>query len=236
MSIERKKLSAYLGDIALFSALCPEDCALLAEDARQTAKKTGQILLHEGETLSYVYILTSGSGACYFLRPGGKKSIIYHIKPDRPFAVEVALMGSRLSGVIEITEHATVLSIPVAPIKKIMETNADFANQVARHAMDSYLRLTDFLKDLSFGAPARLSRFLFRRALESGTPHGEGISFDLGLRKSALADYLGITPETLSRTFSQLQGEGVVSVEGPRIIVSNVRDLVRLSEGFYKED
>ncbi|MCL1847383.1 MAG: Crp/Fnr family transcriptional regulator [Coriobacteriia bacterium] len=236
MNIERKKLSAYLNSISLFSALDLDECELLADSARQVVRKAGQILLHEGETLSYVYILTTGSGACYFLRPGGKKSIIYHIRPDRPFAVEVALMGSRLSGVIEITESATVLSIPVAPIKNFMESNAAFANQVARYAMDSYLRLTDFLKDLSFGAPARLSRFLFRRALEAGTPHGDGISFDLGLRKSALADYLGITPETLSRTFSQLQSEGVISVEGPRIIVSNVRDLVRLSEGFYKED
>jgi len=232
MSIDRDKLAAYLKSIRFFSSLSFEGCRYLADSCHQNTKKSGQILLYEGEIPTYIYLLRKGKGVCYFLRPGGKKSILYHIIPDRPFGVESALSNSRLTGVLELTEDSLVLSIPVAGVKDLMDSDAAFACQVAHYEMDSVLRLTDLVKDLSFGAPARLSRFLFRRALESSTPHNEGISFELGLRKSMLADSLGITPETLSRIFSQLQNENIIAVEGSKITVNNVRDLVRLSEGF----
>jgi len=232
MSVDREKLATYIKTINFFSSLGYEECLFLADKTRQSFKKTGQVILQEGEIPTYIYLLRKGKAICYFLRPGGKKSVLYHIAQDRPFAVETALTESRLSGDLEITEDAQVIAIPVSAIRDLMRTDAAFACQVARYEMDSVLRLTDFVKDLSFGAPARLSRFLFRRALESSIPHEEGICFDLGLRKSMLADYLGITPETLSRIFLQLQNEKIISVDGSRITVSNVRDLVRLSEGF----
>ena len=117
-----------------------------------------------------------------------------------------------------------------------MESNIAFANQVVRHTSSSALRLIELLKDFSFGASARLSRYLFRQALESSKPHGDGVCFDLGMKKGMLADYLGVTPETLSRSFAQLQNGGVITVKGSKIIVNSARDLVRLSEGFQEQD
>jgi len=233
--MEHVEVATYLQNISLFACLDQSERMSLASKARQVSKKTNQILVHEGDTLSHMYILRQGKGVCYFLHPDGKKTIIYHIERDNPFPVETALMSVRHNGIIEIIEDAVVLAIPVSNVSKLMQTDAIFASQVARHGMDCALRLMDLLKDLSFGAPARLGRYLFRRALVAGEPYGEGVSFDLGLRKGMLADYLGITPETLSRMFSQLQNEEVITVQGSKIIVNSIRNLVHLSEGFCQD-
>ena len=227
------EVAAYLKGIPLFSTLDDEKCMVLADKATQTSKKAGQTLIREGDTLTKVFIFMEGGGVLYFLQPDGKKTVVQHIRPNKAFPVETALMGSRQSGNIEVVQDAMILGIPVDLVLELMRTDAAFACQVARHSMDLALRLTDLLKDLSFNATARLGRYLFRRALEASSTYGEGVTFDLGLRKGVLADYLGITPATLSRMFNQLQGEGVISIKGSTVIVRSVRDLVRLSEGFY---
>jgi len=231
MKMEQAEIATYLQGISLFAHLDQSERLSLAEKAHQTAKKAKQVLVRDGDTLSHLYILREGKGLCYFLHPDGKKTVTYHIEPDKPLAVEAALMGTRHNGTIEIVEDATVLALPIDRITRLMDTDAAFATQVARYAMDSVLRLTDLLKDLSFEAPARLGRYLFRRALESGEPHEDGVYFDLGLKKGVLADFLGITPETLSRLLSQLQNDKVITVNGPKIIVNNIKNLVQLSEG-----
>jgi len=230
----RHELAEYLKKIPLFSQLGDDDRLRLAESAHHINRKAKRILVHEGEVLSNLYLLTKGKAALYYLRPDGKKSVIYHIRCDKVFSVESALLGRRHQGIVEILEDASIVTLPVKTINELMCTNTSFSNQVARYAMEHALELLELHKDFSFGAPARLSRYLFLRALESSKPHGEGVSFDLGLKKGALAEFLGITPETLSRLFSQLQNGEVIEVKGSKIIVNSVKNLVSLSEGIYQ--
>jgi len=232
--MNRSELVIYLKSIPPFSQLSEEERTNLVDSAHQLNRKAPRILVREGEILPNLYLLMKGKAVLYYLRPDGKKAVIYHIGKDKVFSVEAALMGRRHQGIVELLEDATILAFPVKPLTDLMSSNASFANQVAQYVMEHALYLLELHKDFSFGAPARLSRYLFLRALESSKPYGEGVAFDLGLKKGALAEYLGITPETLSRLFSQLQNDEVIEVKGSKIIVNSVKNLVSLSEGLYQ--
>ncbi len=52
--------------------------------------------------------------------------------------------------------------------------------------------------------------------------------FDLPLTREAMADYLGLTLETVSRQISALKRDGVISLEGKRHVT--VPDFDRLLE------
>lgn len=54
------------------------------------------------------------------------------------------------------------------------------------------------------------------------------VSFDLPLTRESMADYLGLTLETVSRQFSALKRDGVIQMEGNRHVT--VPDLARLLE------
>jgi CRP/FNR family transcriptional regulator len=59
-----------------------------------------------------------------------------------------------------------------------------------------------------------------RRDATYSTTRGLGeVSFDLPLTREAMADYLGLTLETVSRQMSGLKRDGVIRLEGKRHVV-----------------
>ncbi|MFN0219539.1 MAG: helix-turn-helix domain-containing protein [Hyphomicrobium sp.] len=65
----------------------------------------------------------------------------------------------------------------------------------------------------------------------SGSDAESSAKFDLPLTRTEIADYLGLTIETVSRQLSKLRALGKISLEGPRtILVSDMRRLAEAAE------
>jgi CRP/FNR family transcriptional regulator len=67
-----------------------------------------------------------------------------------------------------------------------------------------------------------------RDAALNGPARRRTVAFDLPLTREAMADYLGLTLETVSRQISALKRDGVIVLEGKRHVV--VPDMARLME------
>jgi CRP/FNR family transcriptional regulator len=63
-----------------------------------------------------------------------------------------------------------------------------------------------------------------------------GFAFDLMLTREAMADYLGLTLETVSRQMSALKADGVISLEGNRRVVINSMQRLVTNAGDDGED
>ncbi|HEY5550843.1 MAG TPA: helix-turn-helix domain-containing protein, partial [Opitutaceae bacterium] len=53
---------------------------------------------------------------------------------------------------------------------------------------------------------------------------------EMHISKKTLAGQLGVTSETLSRTFSRFTREGLIRVQGPKIVISDFRGLRAYTE------
>ena len=75
---------------------------------------------------------------------------------------------------------------------------------------------------------SRLADWLVRHspAVAAGCP----AVFDLPMTKKVLAAQLGVTSETLSRTFARFRDEGLIRVVGPRVHVLNSNGLKGYAE------
>ena len=91
-------------------------------------------------------------------------------------------------------------------------------------------RLHDFsqlVSSLSLAeAPTRLARFLLEMLAESASESGV---LQLPFSKLELAKTLGMTPETLSRTFNRLKKEGLITVEKRQVKVISRQSLTALA-------
>ena len=62
-------------------------------------------------------------------------------------------------------------------------------------------------------------------------PTSGGIVFDLPLTREAMADYLGLTLETVSRQISALRKDGLISLEGKRHVTIPDMEALMLEAG-----
>jgi len=226
-----REIASYLQTLSCFEGLSLEEYTVLAAEAYQAHKPAGEVIVHEGDTLSHYFVLRQGSALVYFLKPSGKRFIVQNIGVDSLFATTVALAGNRYSGTIEIREDALLLCIPTGVTKKLLKENPLFAQKLLQRVIAYNLHLTDTIHGLIIDGRARLCRYLFRRALASSARFGDGVKFDLDMPKNNLAAFLDVSPETLSRMFSQLQEDKVIDIRGSTVIVHSIRDLVNISEG-----
>ncbi|MEO1533010.1 MAG: helix-turn-helix domain-containing protein [Pseudomonadota bacterium] len=71
-------------------------------------------------------------------------------------------------------------------------------------------------------AQEKIATFLLilarRVTLSKGQDAQDGVSFTLPITREAMADYLGLTIETVSRQFTTLRKEGIIALEGTRTV------------------
>jgi CRP-like cAMP-binding protein len=68
-------------------------------------------------------------------------------------------------------------------------------------------------------AQEKVASFLMVLADRIGTPHGDFISIDLAMTRTDIADFLGLTVETVSRTFTQLRAGGIIALDSAQTVI-----------------
>lgn len=81
-------------------------------------------------------------------------------------------------------------------------------------------------------AVEKVTSFLDVLAQRVGVETNGHVCFDLPMRRADVADFLGLTTETVSRTLTQLRKGGVISIENVRtIVIQRPEALSALSQG-----
>jgi CRP-like cAMP-binding protein len=116
---------------------------------------------------------------------------------------------------IEAVNDSTILSISSQQFKKFIKENANLANNVL---LDISLKNKNFIDQLvqlkMANSKQKVGQFLLGMAFEKGS---KAKNIELNFDKSVIASYLGIKPETLSRTLKKLKKDREIAVEKNKI-------------------
>jgi len=165
-----------------------------------------QAIYAEGDAADFVYKVISGAVRTFRVLADGRRQISDFYLPGDVFGVE--LDGERRSGAEAICE--TVLL--VARRSAVAEDPAQ-GQRLWRHALRQLRRSQD--QALTLGrrsASERVASFL----LDLAQRLGSGDELELPMSRQDMADYLGLTIETVSRTVTQMQGGGLIRLAGCR--------------------
>ena len=178
-------------------------------------------LFSAGDPADRFFIVLDGRVRLYALTPQGRQTTISFIEAGFSFA-EAAIFGMRVFPVnAEASAGVRLMQLPSAPF--IAELRADpnlpFKMMAALARWRS--RLVDVVAELKTRSPSQR----FAAVLLSLTDRVSGpADVPLPVSKSALANRIGIAPESLSRVFVRMQDLGV-SVDGSLIRISDVTTL-----------
>ena len=166
----------------------------------------------EGEPADYVYKVVSGSVRAYKVLSDGRRQITAFYLPGDVFGIET---GDEHSNSAEAIDQSTIL---VVRRSSVLST-ADRDGEVARHLLSITVaelkRTQNHALLLIKTAKERIAAFLLEM---SERMTGKGC-VELPMSRQDIADYLGLTIETVSRTLTQLSEVSTIQFLASRRIV-----------------
>ncbi len=172
----------------------------------------GQEVFGQGERADYVYKVVRGAVRCFKTLSDGRRQIC-------DFALPGDVFGLELGGDYGVSAEAVAdCAIVAARRSTVLENSADpvaAAKAMVRLAMTDLERSRDHILTLGRrGAAERVVVFL----LELNDRLDGGDTVELPMSRQDMADYLGLTIETVSRTLTHLEAEGLIALKCCRSI------------------
>lgn len=177
----------------------------------------------EGEPAQYLYQVISGAVRTYRMLDDGRRQISAFYLPGDIFGVEAADL--HLSSAEAISDAQILVATRSAVIARA-EQEKKLAGQLWMLTMRELRRVQQHSLVLIKNAEERVAGFL----LEMAARNSVGTTVELPMSRQDIADYLGLTIETVSRTFSQFVQSGTIVLETTRRIrLRNRPALIRLN-------
>lgn len=194
----------FLSNAPLFGGLSEAHIRDLAKVAAERTLQAGDILFHEGQKSSAIYLLASGSVQLHKSSTDGRKTIIKVVSVGELFA-EVTLFERSTYPVTAVAlAPSTVIGLQCRDIRAHLRDEA-FQNDFFALLMRRQRSLAERIRILS--TPDVGERF--RLFLQS--QYGRQRRIECPMKRKELAAAILVTPETLSRLLRQLRKEQLVS-------------------------
>src|SRR5215469_7562676 len=165
-----------------------------------------QAIYGEGDGAEQVYKVISGAVRAFRVLADGRRQISDFYLPGDVFGVE--LDREHRSGA-----EALGPTILLVARRSVVAEDPEQGQRLWRHALRQLRRSQDQVLTLGRrSASERVASFLVDLAERLRT----GDEIELPMSRQDMADYLGLTIETVSRTVTQLQGVGLIRLTGCR--------------------
>ena len=160
------------------------------------------------------------------MSPDGREKVLHFVHAGETFA-EAAFFGDgKYPAEAKALEKGEALFFPRDSFMGLLERNPRFSLNLIVSLSLLLRRFARQIEELSFAdVPARLAGYLVEMAGKKSTTFQGKTYIDLDMKKGELASRLGTVSETLSRTFRKLKEEGIIEVDGGRVIVFDMERL-----------
>lgn len=204
----------------LFSGLDEAHLAEVAAIAKSRLVVKGETLFTEGEEAQGFYLLVSGGIKLCKTSPDGKEKVLHFVRPGETFA-EAAFFGDgRYPAEARALENSEVFSFPREAFLGLLERNPRFSLNLIISLSLLLRRFARQIEELTFAeVPARIAGYLIELTERKSTTFQGTTYLDLEVKKGEMASRLGTVGETLSRAFRKMKEEGILEVEGSRVVI-----------------
>lgn len=218
--------------VPLFSSLNSEEQDRIHSLIIRKKYRKGEFLLMEGDFQESLIILHSGKVKVFRYTQDDKEQILYILSEGDFFGERNLFQKLKSTCFIEALEDTDICLISgnafLAFLKNHPETSVKMLEEMSRRME----RLEDALQYMGTkSSESRVTSVLVDFAAQFGRPQSGGILLELPLSREGIANYIGITRETVSRKLGLLQDEGLIEPIGNKKML--IPDLQKL-EGSIK--
>jgi len=181
---------------------------------------TNEEIFGEGGPAEYVYKVVKGAVRTYKILCDGRRQIGGFYLPGDIFGLEI---GKEHQYSAEAINEVSVLMVRRSALAALTARDCDAARELWSFTGHELNRAQQHVLLLIMNAQQRVACFL----LEMSKRLAGADTIELPMSRQDIADYLGLTIETVSRTLSQLVSKQAIGLTGSRRIVLRNRRALR---------
>jgi CRP/FNR family transcriptional regulator len=206
--------------------MTPQQLTELSKFTTRKKVNPGSEVVGQGEQVAaYANVLKGVVKLSKMLHDGRQQIVGLQFAPDflgRPFSRESTISA-------EAATETEICSIPKAVLDRMVGDSPELEHKLHQQALVELDEARDWMLTLGRKtAQEKVASFLYMIALHYDPESIERTVFDLPLSRADIADFLGLTIETVSRQMTKLRGDGVIQIENNRHV--SVPDMERLAE------
>lgn len=183
----------------------------------------GQAIFEEGEPADYVYNLSDGDVRLYKLLADGRRQITGFLHPGDFLGL---IKQNAYSYGAEAVNNVELCCMRVIDIERLMTEMPAVRDRLLDMGRDELMAAQEqmLLLGRKSAKEKLLSFLLLRLRQEEATGAQRSATLDLPMSRYDIADYLGLTVETVSRNFTELRKEGLIELPvANHVIIPNLK-------------
>lgn len=230
--------SLILKNVGIFSELSEEELKKIISFSNIKTFNKGEMVFFDTEPYSGFYIVLEGSVKIFKILKDGKEHIIHFIYPYNTFA-EVPLFDqfekikkeefTYPANSMAMEDNTKLMLIRASVFYNLIEKNSTICLKIISSLAKKLRHMNKHIESLSVDVPRRLAKYILEEFKASGNNNSNHI-MELQISKHDLASYLGTIDETLSRTLKKFQEDGLIEVNGKKILLKNIPALQKFNK------
>lgn len=220
----------YLGRIPMFSGLNKEELELLSRYEVEKTYQKGEVIFMEGDPGEAVYYIKSGKIKLYKTSLEGREVTLNILGPGSIFAEVTMFNNLEYPATAMVLEDVLVGMIRNDDLEKIVRENGNIALSLIKELNRRLYYAQVKIKDMALhDVNGRVAKVLLDLAYRYGKKNSRGIQIDLKMTKTEIANIVGTSRETVSRSLSQLKSDEIIDMQGKLVYIKSLEDLEELS-------
>jgi CRP/FNR family transcriptional regulator len=212
--------------IPLFATLSEEEFKSIEHIFQVKNYPKNQIIFLEEETGKYMYIVLAGKVKVTKGTAAGKDTILA-IHQVGDFFGEMALLDGKTSpATVSAMEDCKIAAIFHADFQHLLMANGKVVLQIIQVLCGRLRQVWSQVQELSHSsADDRIRTGILQLSRKHGVQDARGIIINLKITHQELAELVGTSRETVTRTLARLQKKGIVQLDHRRIILLKPKEL-----------
>jgi CRP/FNR family transcriptional regulator len=217
--------------VSICDAIAESELTELARATTVVELAPGEVFRHEGDPPDYLFNITSGAVKLFKLLPDGRRQIVGFLSVGDDFVGFGRADAAAASA--EAITPVRLCRFERGRFRALLDAYPALERRLLAVASDEIAAAQDHMMLLGrLSAEERVGRFLLARATSSRRMGNSDNEFELPMSRGDIADYLGLTTETVSRVFTRLRKRGLIEYGAAKhVVLRKPQALAALAEG-----
>ncbi|HLQ95437.1 MAG TPA: Crp/Fnr family transcriptional regulator [Pseudogracilibacillus sp.] len=206
-------MQEFLKQFTIFKNLSPSEMEPIIDIANSRKYKPGKIVFMQHEPITDVFFIQSGKVKIYKTDYDGREQLFRVLQQDDMFPHQGFFRKGNYPAHAEIMEETVLVNIPILSFENFLLTNPQICIKMFEVLGEIIVDLQNRLEEkILYSVYDQIVLLLLRLARDNGELMADNIyRLSISLTNGELANMIGSSRETVSRTLTKLKNQELIS-------------------------